>query len=134
MFVPSAAQLAKDWAARAVDFGGYAYYMFFQPRMPGCTPLPRKPERVGVQCLCPSCASEGWFAQSPACNFWRAHCELCSGTREWVHYPASGGWTRLPCDLCEQAWQDDVRFFRDALRSPRRTAEKLRAEASRHAA
>ncbi|WP_034271314.1 hypothetical protein [Haloechinothrix halophila] len=37
---------------------------------------------------------------------------------------------RLPCEVCLDAWPEEVRFFRDALRSPRATARRLRDEAA----
>jgi hypothetical protein len=124
-----------DHFDRLVDFGGYRYYMFFDPHSPHCRPLPRTPPRAanydaGDRCRCPSCASEGWYEQSPACRFWRAGCWLCEGTREWVHFLGPGRPVRLPCEVCFDAWPEDVRFFRDALRSPRATARRLRDEAA----
>ena len=135
MFTPTPAELAGDWADQAVDFGGLSYDAFFNPRSLGYRgrPIPRKPPPVayGQKCACPSCRSEGWYAVSPLCKFWRATCEVCGGERRfWVHASR----TYEPCELCQEEWTLDVRFFRDALRSPRAVARRLREQAASAAA
>lgn len=112
-----------------VNYGGLTYSMFFGGG-PNCTPLPKTPPISGSQCLCPSCSSQGWYASSPACRFWRAHCELCSGTRRYQDYSEGRPPRRLPCDLCAAEWDEDVDWFRYALRSPRAAARKLREQAA----
>lgn len=113
----------------AVNFGGYRYYMFFGAG-PHCSPLPSTPPPAGGTCRCPSCASDGWFAASPVCKYWNAHCDVCAGTRFWLDYSAGRPPKRQPCELCLEAWREDVRWFRDALRNPRGTARRLRDEAT----
>jgi hypothetical protein len=126
-YSPTEAQLAKDWAERRVDFGGYKHYEFFEPRhIDFGRKLPSRPEPAGDQCRCPSCQTQGWLAQSPCCRLWRACCSECGGTRVVVEHLAPGRWRNVPCDLCQEEWTQAVRFFRDALRSPRLTAERLR--------
>jgi hypothetical protein len=128
MFRPDATQVAKDWADRAVDFGPYTYAELFDRRSANYRgPIPKSPPAAGGACRCPSCASEGWYAQSPRCRLWRAFCELCHGTRTWLDRATL---KRESCDICQAHWADDVRFFRDALRSPRAAARRLREEAA----
>jgi hypothetical protein len=128
VFVPTADEQAKDWADLAVDFGGYQYSMFFNPTASNYSGLlPRRPPPADTTCNCPSCASEGWYAQSPRCRFWRADCDICAGHRVF-RLPGEG--RDEDCELCAAAWSEDVRFFRDALRSPARTARRLREEAA----
>jgi hypothetical protein len=136
MFKPTREQLSGDWAARAVDFGGYKYAQFFvryatnhQGPLPA-TPPPAACYDAGERCRCPSCLSEGWFAVSPRCRFWRAECRECWGTRQ-IRIPGSLG--REPCEQCLAEWRVAVRFFRHALRSPKATAQRLRVEAARAA-
>lgn len=113
----------------AVNFGGLNYHMFFGDG-PYCTPLPPTPPTAGTSCRCPSCASEGWYAQSPACLLWRACCESCSGTRFALVYETGRRPRREPCQECAQAWRESVRCFREALRSPWGTADRMRREAA----
>lgn len=98
---------------RIPDFGGYKYHMFFG-RGPYAKPLPRKPEPAGgeFECRCPSCASEGWYDQSPACKWWRSNCDLCDGKRE---YRGPNPRIRERCDVCDELWREAVREFRDVL-------------------
>jgi hypothetical protein len=134
MFVPTPQQLASDWADQLVDFGPYVYSEFFNRHAVNFVrSLPHRPPvaasyDAGERCLCPSCKSEGWYAVSPLCRFWRATCEVCHGQRV-SRVPGSG--VKERCELCHEDWALDVRFFRDALRSPRRVAARLRVEALR---
>lgn len=122
----------------AVNFGSYRYYMFFRTGPTWTrTPLPRTPPPAGTSCHCPSCTSQGWYAQSPVCRFWRAHCEFCRGHRFGLVYYEAGRRPRSePCEECAEAWREDVDYFRAALRNPRGAARRLREEAAalRHAA
>jgi hypothetical protein len=137
MFVPTPDQLAGDWADRMVDFGPYVYSEFSDSRAPNFVrSLPRRPPvaadyDAGQRCRCPSCVSEGWYAVSPLCHFWRATCEACAGRRV---VRAPGARVQERCGLCDEEWARDVWFFRHALRSPRRVAARLRGEALRAAA
>ena len=134
MFTPTPEQLASDWADREVDFGGYVYSAHFDRHATNFVGfLPRRPPPsanydAGERCLCPSCKSEGWYAGSPLCKFWRASCWMCHGQREY-RIPESS--VKERCAVCDEAWVLDVRFFRDALRSPRRVAAQLRAASVR---
>ena len=116
----------------AVNYGGLTYDMYFGPdasvRMP-VTPPPAT-SSPGT-CRCPSCASQGWYAQPPSCKYWRATCYMCEGTRFWRDFSAGHAPTRVACDLCVEAWRGDVAWFRLALRNPRAAARKLRDEAAR---
>lgn len=99
---------------RTPDFGGYQYHMFFG-RGPYTRPLPRKPEpkpSLDDECRCPGCLSEGWYDQSPACKWWRAHCELCDGKR-W--FRGTDPRKRERCGLCDELWAEAVRELRDVL-------------------
>jgi hypothetical protein len=128
VFTPPDTELAKDHFELQVSFGGWTYAQFFDPRATNYgDPLPRTPPPVGERCLCPSCVSEGWYASSPACRFWRAFCDLCQGCRSYVD-PALR--IRVDCEACQDAWTTDVRFFRDALRSPAAVVRRLRTEAA----
>lgn len=132
MFVPTPAQQAQHWSERQVDFGGYQYHQYFKPSSPHYRQLPQKPEpaanyATGERCMCRSCVSEGWYAQPPICRFWRSDCYLCVGRREYPDRAASGaGYTLRSCEVCEHEWVQAVRFFRDALRSPRGASRRLR--------
>ena len=120
-----------DFADRAVNFGGYQYQMFFDHRSPQYNPLPRHPRPAASYprdtCRCPHCASEGLYADSPACKFWRNNCHSCDGYREYIARP---GQERVKCEDCEKEWREAVDFFRKALRSPAAVARQLRAEAA----
>src|SRR5882757_328293 len=93
MFTPSSDELAQDWATRRVDFGGYQFHSMFDRGSPHYRPLPAAPPRSAREfdreCGCRHCASEGWYAQSPLCRFWRSDCELCRGQREWTEITVS---------------------------------------------
>ena len=68
-----------DHHDHAVDFGGLRYGMYFGPRpTPARPPSTPPPAARGVDdCACPSCHSEGWYAQSPLCRYWRRFCDAC---------------------------------------------------------
>lgn len=128
MFTPSATELAKDHFERQVSFGGWTHAQFFDPRATNyCGPLPRTPPPAGDRCRCPGCASEGWYASSPVCRFWRAFCDRCQGHRSYVDLASR---IRIDCEDCRDSWTTDVRFFRDALRSPSAIVQRLRSEAA----
>jgi hypothetical protein len=81
VFRPSQQQLDQHWSQRDVDFGGYRHGEFFDPRHPYYHPLPTSPPPAGNydagdRCACEHCRSEGWYAPSPVCRFWRAHCDV----------------------------------------------------------
>lgn len=116
----------------AVNYGGMVYSQYFGGGV-DCTPLPRKPEPAGDSCRCPSCESEGWYASSPLCRFWRADCFACGGTRDYVEIDHDGR-RRVPCEICELEWTDAVAAFRRDLRSPSAAARRLRNEARAQAA
>lgn len=117
-----------------VDFGGLRYEMFFGDG-PDRTALPSTPPEAAVgagQCLCPSCDSQGWFAESPVCKYWRAHCEVCEGRRVYRNWHTPGHPPSLePCELCIEEWRRDVDWFRYALRNPGAAARQLREHAAR---
>ena len=112
----------------AVNYGGLVYSRYFGGGL-DCTPLPRMPLPAGDECRCPSCESEGWYAASPVCRFWRAHCEACDGTRSYVEFLGAGRRHVVTCELCELEWTEAVAVFRRDLRSPRAAAQRLREQA-----
>jgi hypothetical protein len=119
-----------------VNFGGYRAGHFFvtrnwqgDRREPDHR-LPWTPPPSGSACGCPHCATEGWYAQSPACNFWRATCGLCDGTRRQPIFENAAVVCTEPCDICQEAWHHDVAFFREALTSPQALIRRLREEAA----
>ena len=114
----------------AVNFGGLRYDMFFGPRPTRGRPPTTPPVAVwGVdECGCPSCASEGWYAASPLCRYWRSLCELCDGCRtHTVQYEPGGPLRRVPCQGCREEWHRDLVWFRWALRDPAAAAADLRS-------
>lgn len=115
-----------------VNYGGLRYEHFFG-RNPTCHRLPSQPPpaAVGVgECWCPSCDSQGWFAPSPACRYWRAHCEECNGTRVWLDYNDGRPPQRRACELCAQEWPAALRWFRYSLLHPAAAARHLRRQAT----
>jgi hypothetical protein len=127
MFTPPAEHDGRDWAEAGADYGPFLYSDWFDPGAPNYRgPLPRTPPPSGDSCGCPSCASEGYYIVSPLCKFWRAHCDICAGTREYYDL---GRRRRLPCPVCLEEWPPAVAAFREALRNPIRAAEKLRERA-----
>ncbi|MFI6029457.1 hypothetical protein [Amycolatopsis magusensis] len=118
-----------DHCDHAIDFGGLRYDMFVGGDPDWQLPSAPPPAAVGPDgCRCPSCESQGWYAESPICRYF---CHLCQGARKWLDRDDSGARQYLPCDLCAQAWRDEVAWFHDALRSPRAAAQKLREQAAR---
>ena len=116
----------------AVNYGGLRYETFFG-RDPSI-PLPNTPPPAASgpdKCGCPSCASQGWYAESPFCRYWNNRCDACAGTRIWLDYNDGRPPRRVPCDLCAEAWPAAIAWFRFALRSPRAAARKLRDDAAR---
>ncbi|RAS59519.1 hypothetical protein C8D87_114131 [Lentzea atacamensis] len=117
----------------AVDYGGLTYSMFFGTDT-NHTPLPTEPPPKGTVCLCPSCQSEGWYAQSPVCRFWRAHCEDCDGTRSSREFDRGRPARTVACQRCAEEWTAAVNEFRRVLRNPAAAARQLRAQALTHRA
>jgi hypothetical protein len=126
---------SMDWAEHAVDFGynmstyaarfdRHSHLYTGYPEM-----RPAADYDAGDRCMCPHCASEGWYAASPLCRFWRFDCDECGGTR-FVRVRTEAGWVREACSVCPAVWRGDVRFFREALRYPVRVARELRSEAA----
>ncbi|GAB3162201.1 hypothetical protein GCM10027258_80800 [Amycolatopsis stemonae] len=116
-----------------VNYGGLRYETFFG-RSPDRFRLPNTPPPAASgpgKCACPSCASQGWYAQPPHCKYWRAHCDACEGSRDYLDFSVGRPPRRVPCDACAEAWREDVAWFRFALRSPRAAAQQLRDAAAR---
>jgi hypothetical protein len=117
----------------AVNYGGLTYSMFFGDS-PNRTPLPSAPPPRGTRCLCPSCQSQGWYAQSPVCRFWRAHCYVCNGSRFYRDFTYGRPPRTTACELCAEEWTAAVDEFGRVLRNPAAAARQLRAHARVHLA
>lgn len=127
-----------DSFAQEVNFGpAYRYELFFDRSNPHHIRLPSDPPMSvnldsGDRCGCESCRSEGWYAESPLCRFWRAHCDACGGMRS---YRVPGTGREEGCELCETAWPREVAWFRLAFWDRQLAARILRDQAkARHRA
>ncbi len=125
-----------DSVDHQVTFGpAYTYELFFDHSHPRHVRLPSDPPvsacyEIGDRCGCESCRTEGWYAESPMCRFWRADCEACSGMRTYRVRNVCGAWQEEVCEPCRHAWREEVAWFRLALRDRALAARVLRDEAA----
>ncbi|HET6285773.1 MAG TPA: hypothetical protein VFG15_03350 [Amycolatopsis sp.] len=113
-----------------VNYGGLSYDSFFGDG-PDCAALPGTPPSASVgadKCGCPSCMSEGWYAQSPICKYWENVCDLCNGGRYAVDYVEGVPVRHMQCQLCVDQWRKDVAWFHFALSDPGYAADLLRSQ------
>ncbi|CRK56885.1 hypothetical protein [Alloactinosynnema sp. L-07] len=102
------------------------YAQFFDPQAANPTPLPRTPPEASTSAGARAARARAG-APVPRRAAAGAPTTTCVGATRRYYDDTAGSY--IACDVCQEAWTEDVRFLREALRTANAVIDRLRAEA-----